>query len=984
MSRYARAIAVCALFAACSRGSTRPGPQPTGLLPPAGYTAQDLPVTIAGQSFEPTARQQVGGGGGVEVDSTFRAFLGPTELKDVQWESLERLTAVVPAGLTGGPFDLRVIGPTGEGVASAAFRGSSASPPDLTASLSMPALVEVGTSTGVDLYLVNGGGVPVSGPGLQLLADPGLSIVGVPGAPGEIQPGETVHSVAQIAGQARGLQQLELRATGQDGFTGGPLATSAWGSIQVVSPPALGAQPASTPATVSVGQSFDVTVDVVNTGDVDAAGLAFGALQVAGQGAIATGPAPAAQDVPAGGTRTFRFHVQAASPGLVTLTASGTATDPMSGQPVSLQVVWEPILVQLPANLTASWLQLPGSVAPGQSFTASLAVGNAGQASAQGVAATPDPPSVQPPGAATVTAGAAAADIGGGGTQVFTWTFTANGPLGSSIKLSAGAGGSDGNSGTAVTAASVTSPPVAVQNLSASFSVAPFVLRTDGFNLVLHVGNAGSAAVNAVTPSALSITGGVSCGAVSPASANLAALSGSADFTWACTATAGGPVQFSVSVTGNENGTGAPRSASASTNLTVVDSLALSSDPLGDGTAVAQVYAFGGQVYVGPNARGTGAARFQPDGSGRQALSFSFAADGNDLNTAQGPYPSLGFTGCAANTLQCGPDNEDGRGFFGTATVAGAPWLVAGGSRSAARLSHVYASTDAGPAIGYSYIYLKGVIGPSQRNATWMTGFGDLLLLGLGGKGLMLVALKAMPSPPGETPVWGTMAFDITPYGVPAMSATTQIDATLAVGGRLHVFNAGGCARIDQPDVTASNLTWTSCTPSAPAYAAKASLATAKTGDLTPADYAFPGVVPFGGRIYAARNTVAGPQLWACAPGADGLCDPGDWSLVAPNGSGDAELTQFDDPASVSITLLAATSTHLYVGFDNAGGVAVFRSLVTAPSSRADFQRVGPGGLGLSATRIFDAKAIAFSGSQFVYATVGDGSSPVQLVRLVD
>jgi hypothetical protein len=64
--------------------------------------------------------------------------------------------------------------------------------------------------------------------------------------------------------------------------------------------------------------------------------------------------------------------------------------------------------------------------------------------------------------------------------------------------------------------------------------------------------------------------------------------------------------------------------------------------------------------------------------------------------------------------------------------------------------------------------------------------------------------------------------------------------------------------------------------------------------------------------------------------------------------------------------------------------VAVFRSLVTAPSSRADFQRVGPGGLGLSATRIFDAKAISFSGAQFVYATVGDGSSPVQLVRLVD
>src|SRR5262249_30968193 len=408
------------------------------------------------------------------------------------------------------------------------------------------------------------------------------------------------------------------------------------------------------------------------------------------------------------------FHVQAASPGLVTLTASGTATDPMSGLPVSLPVIFNPILVQVPAQISASWLQLPGSVAPGQAFTASLAVTNAGQAEAQGVAPVPDPPTVQPAGAATVAAGGATLDIGGGGTQVFTWTFTATGALGTSFKLSAGAGGTDGNSGAAVTAAAVTSLPVAVQNLSASFSVAPFVLRTDAFNLVLHVGNAGSAAVNAVTPSALSITGGVSCGAVSPASANLAALTGSVDFTWACTATASGPVQLSVSVTGNESGTGSPPSASAPPNLMGVDNLAIASDPLGDGTAVAQVYAFSGQVYVGPNARGTGAARFQPDGSGRQALSFSFAADASDLNQASGPYPSLGFTGCAANTLQCGPDNEDGRGVFGSATVAGVPWLVAGGSRSGGKIAHVYASTDAGQAVGFAYHHLKRLTRPRQ------------------------------------------------------------------------------------------------------------------------------------------------------------------------------------------------------------------------------------------------------------------------------
>src|SRR5439155_10227237 len=122
-----------------------------------------------------------------------------------------------------------------------------------------------------------------------------------------------------------------------------------------------------------------------------------------------------------------------------------------------------------------------------------------------------------------------------------------------------------------------------------------------------------------------------------------------------------------------------------------------------------------------------GAVRLPPAGSGREPVSFTFAADSADQNQATGPYPSLGYAGCATNTLQCGPDNEDGRGFFGAATVSGVPWLVAGGARSGAKLSHVYASTDTGQAIGFSYVYLKTILGPSQRNVTLMTGFGDLL-----------------------------------------------------------------------------------------------------------------------------------------------------------------------------------------------------------------------------------------------------------------
>jgi len=952
--------------------------------PSAAYTSADVPVVILGEHFEPRAVQEVGRGGGVQVDSTFRAFLDATELNNVRWEAPDRLTATVPAGLSGGPYDLHVVGPTGEGAVAAAFRGSSARPATLTASITAPARVELGTQFGVDFFVGNDGEIPVEAPAMQLIGDPGLAIVAVPGAPPKFQPWQTVHYVAQISAELRGSSQLKVQATGQDGFTGGTLTAVASTSVQVVSPPALAAQPAPVAPTVSVGQTFDLAVDVTNSGDVDAVGLTFAALRVSGPGAIATGPTPAPQDVPAGGMRTFHFAVQAASPGLVTTAVSGAASDPISGLPVALQVAWNPVLVQTPAQLAVSWVQLPGSVAPGQSFTASLAVTNNGQAAARNVAATPDPPSVLPSGAAGAAVPGTSLDIGGGGTQMFTWTFTASAPLGSSFQVSAGATGADENSGASVSAASVTSPQVAVQNLSAAFSVAPAILRGDTFNVVLQVGNAGTAAVIGVAPSALSVMGGVSCGTVSPPSADLAALTGSVAFTWPCTANTSGAVQLGASVAGTESGSNAPRTASASASTTVTETLAIASDPLGDGAAAASVFGFAGRVYVGPGKNGAGAARFQPDGSGRQALSFSFAADSVDQNQATGPYPSLGYAGCATNTLQCGPDNEDGRGFFGSVTIAGAPWLVAGGARSVGKISHVYASTDSGPAASFSYVLLKFVLGPSQRTTTVMTEFGDLLILGFGGKGPMLLALNTMPSPPGEEAIWGVTGFDLAAYNIPGIATGTQIDAARGFGGRLHVFNSGGCARANGADVTASNLGWLSCTPSAAAYASKASLTTQKTAGLTPADYAFPAVVPYGGRLYAARNTVAGPQLWACTPGADGLCDPGDWSLVAPNGSGDTQLTQFDDPGNSAITMLAATPTHLYVGFDNAGGVGVFRSALAAPASRGDFERVGPPGLGLSATRIFDAKALVFPGNQSVYATVGDGVSPLSLVRLVE
>jgi hypothetical protein len=157
----------------------------------------------------------------------------------------------------------------------------------------------------------------------------------------------------------------------------------------------------------------------------------------------------------------------------------------------------------------------------------------------------------------------------------------------------------------------------------------------------------------------------------------------------------------------------------------------------------------------------------------------------------------------------------------------------------------------------------------------------------------------------------------------------------------------------------------------------------------------------FGGQLFVARNTTAGPQLWSCTPATSGVanqCDPGDWSLIARNSTGDTNLTQLDDPSLTSITMLVATSEYLYVGYDSASGVQVFRTSASSPTTASAFEGAdgcsaaahpvscgayGGAGLGIAgATRILDAKALTFGASTAVWMTIGNGTGPLSLVML--
>jgi len=981
-------------------------------------------VDIYGAHFEPVATQRVGGGGAVEVDSSFRAFLGTVELKDVRWQAPDRLSAIVPAGLSGGPFDLRVIGPTGEGTASGVFVGSTGQPATISAALSAPARVELGTQAEVDLLVTNTGGAVVANPAAQLVADPAVDVIAVPRMTGNVKPGETIHLVGLIAGAAIGPATLTLNATGTDGFDGEEVAALASTSVQIVAPASLTVATIPVPDLVSVGQSLDLVATVTNQGDVDALGVALGGpVSITGSGGAVIDAMPPSQDIPAGTSRTFHVAAHATSTGAVFFGCLVAGVDSMTAAPVQVQANWDIVFVQAAAQLSARWLTVPPMIAPGQTLTATLGVTNSGEALARDVSPVPNPPSVvATSGSGTLTASPAPApvDVPGGSTAVFSWTLTASGTPPASLALSAGATGSDANSATTLTAPAVTSSAISLltaSSLSAALSVPAAALRGDTFTVTLAVTDSGTIGVNSLVPSlTLSGTAAATVSPPTPATQSLPGAS-TVTFTWTGTATTNGAVAISAEVHGTDAVDGSPRSATAGATVAISDAVQLANAPLGSATTFAYVFEFNGRVYLGPSNDGKSGLRMLADGSAPEPFTLAFRADrvnGNDNPASNSSFPSLGFANCARDTLQCGPDNENGRGLFGSGSIAGVPWLFAAGARTNSVLEHVYATADTGTAPSFSYEYVGNQLTSQSRGTSSMLVFRDRVYFGFADTGAnrpTYIVIRKMPSAPGSTPT-GTDAQNlrldqVSGVGAAALvnrnTALTQlVDSQVAFNDRLYAANNGGIVRSNtndpRPPLVGVLPDWSTSTPSAGAYTAKTSITTRKTLDFEPADKAVPQMAVLGGRLYAARNTTAGPQLWACSPGADLVCDPPDWSLLAPNDLGDTTLSQFNDPQNTRITLLAATSTRLYVGYNNTAGLVLYRSRVNPPASRADFEGtagcdaslapsscdgLGGRGLGAGATRIFDGRVIASGGKDYVYLTAGNGSTGFRVYRLV-
>jgi hypothetical protein len=748
--------------------------------------------------------------------------------------------------------------------------------------------------------------------------------------------------------------------------------------------PASLAATATAPARVLVDSDVPIAVTVSNSGVMSALAVSAGPAVVAGPPATLQ-PPPENVDIQGGASHLFTWHAQASAPGILELTLPFAGTDEVDHSIVSAQASAS-VRVVTPAHLTIASLTAPRSQPAGPAFDISVDVTNDGGSDALAVQFA----ALSAPAFVTVVSSPDPQDIPAGATRRFVWTV--EGTDEGTATLGTSGAGIDSTGGAAVTIDPMQWTVIifkAVALLYPSVLVAPGALPNETFTVSLQLDNPGIIDALSVQPSiAVSGTGGVTLQSTPPSATDVPAGQ-SVVFSWTYTASARGDVRFDLSAVGTDARSGNPVTASASGAMQIGDAVPVSSDPFADGSSFAYVFSYAGRVYLGPSGDGASAVRMNYDGTSPEMVRFGFQTDFGTIKNLVSPtptaFPSLGSIGCTPDTLECGPDNEDGRGLFSSVVLSGTEWLFGAGARQSSLLKHVYLTTDTGTTPQFPFVAVN--LGGGTRGTSAVAALGTALYVAFvdgGGSGSpVLLRMTGLPADSSQ-PVNPTLTIVPTPQALKSIS-TGMIDSMITFSGWLYAANdgsfvsgnAGGCSRY-------SGSTWVSCTPNNPEWTAKSPVVVTpfgKTSDFVPSDKAVPQMTPSGGRLYLARNTTAGPQLWGCNPSSN-VCGPTEWNLVAANTSGDVQLSQMNVGGLTTVSLLVATSQHVYVGYDSPGGIQLYGSSDPTPSQISSFTLIAPAGLGAGLTQIVDARALSLGGREFLYIAARPGNGPVRVYRV--
>jgi len=360
----------------------------------------------------------------------------------------------------------------------------------------------VGGSLEVVLTVTNNGTGQADGISATLSVDTGesaLTLASGPGAPVDLAPGGSLNFTWVFNAVGGAAVSFTVTALGTDSPSQQPLEFPVTGlSAMAFQNAALSATISVYPATVQLGDTFEVVLSVTNTGGADASGVE--ATMWVDSGAslieIVSGPDPTPVTLTPGSSAYFTWTWKAMGNGIATFTATATGEDACGATQVSAGSSGK---VTMPgAFIKSSLVAIPSPVCPGNRLDVNFTVTNTGSGNTSAVSATLSI-DVGETLLELVSADDVPTVIGPGGMKTFTWTFSVTGAP--QVAFTATAMGTDPSIPTDIITFT-TAPPVTILMpafLEGEVAVTPPTTNPGNtFDVVLSVTNTGEMAATQV------------------------------------------------------------------------------------------------------------------------------------------------------------------------------------------------------------------------------------------------------------------------------------------------------------------------------------------------------------------------------------------------------------------------------------------------------------------------------------------------------
>jgi hypothetical protein len=408
-------------------------------------------------------------------------------------------------------------------------------------------------------------------------------------------------------------------------------------------------------------------------------------------------------------------------------------------------------------------------------------------------------------------------------------------------------------------------------------------------------------------------------------------------------------------------------------------------DPLGEGVNnFSMLASYRGRIYIGPANDDNAVFRMKPDGTNPELVSFRFNV---------GPVYS--------NSLDPGPDGEDGIDCIAGGIIGGDEYLFIGPSKSSGDLGYVYYTMESGNNLDFNSMDFDAILGGYTVGVSAMQVFNNSLYIGFPDtvffKPYLYKVVNLVQSPVIDLDVFNLDANTmprIGAFGSPNNGGgILGIDTFGVYQNRLFLGNGGSGSNdndggiigstVDDPDpfdVTPGH--WQDVTPTfLPEWydgGNRHSMELPSANKIIPGQKAFPAMAVFNGRLYLIRNTEDfsnRPQLWMY----DGIT----WTLISDNGSGGSDMGNADNTAA---SLLAVNGDRLYIGYDNStSGAQLWRTGpgITDPLFIGDFEPVSTDGFGDPAAneRIYYGLSISSDGADYLWILSGRSGGTISVYR---